>query len=360
MISGLRHGIALTALAAATSLLAHAQSATEPSQAQAQTQTQTLDTPRGRTTGQLRVPGSPARPAVVFLVGPSDGAELSVALAAQGVASLLIDPPDSEDTVAQWIAWLRNDARFPTVTVFGEGITNSAAIVAARAGRADGVITRGSTAAADEEIAHLMAAKTTVSSGSSSGDASGIARFVRTVPVLGRRGTTAARPVTARRSPRHVLLSAVGHVRIGIEWGQPQKRGREIWGSLVRWNEVWMPGADEATTVTTNGPLRIGSLQVPAGDHTLYLLPGADRTLLIVSNDVGQFHTVHDQGRELGRVELTAARRADSLEGLTFSIEPRGSEAVLKIAWDTREYSVQLATSAPSLRAGAQLSAGAR
>ena len=302
-------------------------------------------------TGHLRLPGSPARPPVVFLVGPSDGAELSAALAAQGVASLRIEPPDSEDTVAQWIAWLRNDQRFPTVTVFGEGITNTAAIVGARAGRADGVITRGSTAAAEAEIAHLVAARTTVSSGSSAGDSSAIARFVRTVPVLGRRGTSAARPATARRSPRRVLLSSAGSVRIGIEWGQPQKRGREIWGNLVRWNEIWMPGADEATTVTTNGPLRIGSLQVPAGDHTLYLLPATDRTLLIVSNDVGQFHTVHDQARELGRVEVTAAQRGDSLEGLTFSIEPRGSAQVLKIAWDTREYSVPIATSESSLRA---------
>ena len=346
MSSGLRFAIALAALASATSLLSvQAQSPAE------QAQTQTLETPRGRVTGQLRVPGAPTRPPVVFLVAPADGPALAAALAEQGVASLRIDGPDSDDTAAQWIAWLRNDERFPTVTVFGEGSTLGATIVAARAARADGVVTRGQTSAADAEIARLVAAKTTVNSGSTAGDAAAIATFVRTVPVLGRRGTSAARPATARRSPRHVVLSSIGPVRIGIEWGQPQKRGREIWGSLVRWNEVWMPGADEATTVTTNGPIRIGPLQVPAGDHTLYLLPGPDRTLLIISNDVGQFHTVHDQGRELGRVELTAAPRADSLEGLTFSIsvDTQGSAGILKLAWDTREYSVQISTSEPSL-----------
>jgi len=335
----------MTLLAAATFLLPlHARSPAEQAQAQ------TLETARGRVTGQLRLPTSPTRPPVVLLVAAADGSELAAALAAAGVASLRIDPPDSEDTAAQWIALLRNDERFPTVTVFGEDATLSAAVVAARAARADGVVTRAQTSAADAEIARLVAARTTVNSGSTVGDAAAIAAFVRTVPVLGRRGTTAARPATARRSPRHVVLSSIGSVRIGVEWGQPQKRGREIWGSLVRWNEVWMPGADEATTVTTNGPLRIGSLQVPPGDHTLYLLPGAERTLLIVSNDVGQFHTVHDQGRELGRVELTAAPRTDSLEGLTFSIDSHGSAGVLKIAWDTREYSVQISTSEPSLR----------
>jgi len=341
--SGLRRALILVAMAAAASLHAHAQAGAD--------QAQTLETSRGRMTGHLRVPVSPSRPPVVFLVAPADGTELAAALAAQGVASLRIDPPDAEDTVAQWIAWLRNDERFPTVTVLGEGGSLDAAVVGARAARADGVITRGPTSAADAEIGRLVASKTAVNSGATAGDATAIAAFVRTVPVLGRRGTSALRPAAARRSPRHVLLSAIGAVRIGIEWGQPQKRGREIWGSLVRWNEIWMPGADEATTVTTDGPLRIGSLQVPAGDHTFYLLPGADRTLLIVSNDVGQFHTVHDQGRELGRVELTAAPRAESLEGLMFSVDSRGSSGVLKIAWDNREYSVPIATSEPSLPA---------
>jgi hypothetical protein len=339
--SALRYAIALTSLAAATSLPGvHAQSPTD--------QAQILETARGPVTGLLRVPGSPTRSPVVFLVAAADGPALATALAAAGVASLRIDPPDSEDTAARWIALLRNDERFPTVTVLGERTTINLAVVAARAARADGVVIRGSTTAADAEIARLVAAKTSVDSGSTTGDAVAIAAFARTVPVLGRRGTTTARPATARRSPRHVVVSSIGAVRIGIEWGQPQKRGREVWGNLVRWNEVWMPGADEATTVTTNGPLRFGSLMVPAGDHTLYLLPSQDRTFLIISNDVGQFHTVHDQGRELGRTEMTAVPRADTVEGLSFSIDSHESMGALKVAWDTRAYSVQISTAESS------------
>jgi hypothetical protein len=123
--SALRYTIALTSLAAAASLLSlHAQSLTD--------QARILETARGRVTGLLRVPGSPSRPPVVFLVAPTDGPELATALAAAGVASLRIDPPDSEDTAAQWIALLRNDERFPTITVLGEGTTINLAVVAAR------------------------------------------------------------------------------------------------------------------------------------------------------------------------------------------------------------------------------------
>jgi hypothetical protein len=243
------------------------------------------------------------------------------------------------EATAQWIALLRNDVRFPTVTVFAEGVTMPAAVVAARAARADGVITRGDTARAAADLARLVAKAGTAT------DAASIAAFARTVPVLGRRGApTATRPTTARRSPRQVAMGSVGSVRVAIEWGAPQMRARDVWGGLVPWNAIWTPGADEATVMTTDGPLTIGTLDVPAGDHSLYVFPTADLVQLIVSRDVGQFHTVKDESLFLGRVDMTAATLTSSVEGLTFVIEGRGTTGTLKLIWDTREYSAPLSS----------------
>jgi hypothetical protein len=135
----------------------------------------------------------------------------------------------------------------------------------------------------------------------------------------------------------------VGSVRVAIEWGAPQKRGREIWGSLVPWNRVWMPGADEATVLTTDGLIAIGDVDVPAGDHTIYTLPSEDRLELIVSRDVGQFHTVYDEALVLGRLAMKMETRAESVEGLTFAIEGGGPSATLKLMWDTREFGARIA-----------------
>jgi hypothetical protein len=103
-----------------------------------------------------------------------------------------------------------------------------------------------------------------------------------------------------------------------------------------------MPGADEATTLVTDVPIVLGTLSVPAGDHTFYTWPDRDRFQLIVSKDVGQFHTVYNASQELGRTDMTLARRTDAVEGLTFAIEPRGDAGVLKLIWDDREYSVAI------------------
>ena len=228
------------ALAAAIAIGSHV-----PARAQAGgDQSLTLENIAGRPTGTLRLPQAPARPPVVLLMAGSgaDAAALATALAAEGVASLRQDGNMvTTEATAQWIARLRNDARFPTVTVFAEGVTMTAVVVAARAARADGVVTRGETTRAAAEIARLVARVGGATDGTS------IAAFARSVPVLGRRGApTVARPTTARRSPRQVAMASVGSVRVGIEWGAPEKRARDVWGGLVPWNAIWMPGADEA------------------------------------------------------------------------------------------------------------------
>lgn len=299
--------------------------------------------PTGRVQNALQLATTPGRHPVVLLV--SDRASSLVRpLAEEGVASLRLIGPVDENSLAQAIAVLRNDERFPTVTVFAEGAAVAAGVIAARAARADGVITRGPASEAAVELARVVATKLHLDSDDVADLTTRIAAFARTVPVLGRRGSSATRPTTARRSPRQVLLASIGAVRIGIEWGQPQKRGREIWGSLVKWNDIWMPGADEATAMTTSGPLTIGTLDVPAGDHTLYLFPSPEKVELVVSTDVGQFHTVHDASKELGRIVLTPSTRAEALEGLTFTVkaDASGSAGALTVGWDTREYSTQV------------------
>jgi hypothetical protein len=318
--------------------------------------------------------GAGRPPVVVLAAGPagtgasiagssnpsSEAASLASALAAAGVASLRTEATDAA-TLAQWIAHLRNDERFPTVSVVASGTAVEAAIIAARAARADGVMIPSQSAAVAtvaEEFARIQA-RAVVIPPTQSGEAgatdpprgaagpppltaAAIADLAKTTQPFGRRGTRATRPATKRGSPRRVLLATLGATRIGIEWGSPQKRGREIWGALVPWNNVWMPGADEATTITTNGPITIGNLELPAGDHTFYALPTADGFDLIVSRDVGQFHTVRAPELELGRVPMTVTTRAGIVEGLTFEIEPaRGAgPAVLKLIWDDREYAV--------------------
>ena len=152
------------------------------------------------------------------------------------------------------------------------------------------------------------------------------------------------------KSPRTTSTGVVDGVEISIEYGAPSKRGRAIWGGLLRWHEWWMPGADTATSITTTAPLLVGDLLVPAGAHTIYAIPGEEKFLLTINSRTGQFHTVYSPERDLGRVPMTLKMLAEPVEKMTFAIEPNaaGAGGHLKLIWDDREYSV--AVNAPPSR----------
>ena len=308
--------------------------------------------------GAVDVPLSVLRAPVVLIVTDADApSPLTDALKANGVASLLsttrdrgTSPADLErrvrDVVDRLTA-LRNDARFPTFSVIGLGAAAPVAAMAARLGRADGFVSIASIGAA-ADVARLIVPVLDAPDGERGAKA--IADFVRGVSPLGRNGTREQRPVAPRLSPRHVAIATLGGTLVGIEHGSPQTRGRAIWGALVPWDRVWMPGADEATTLSTSVPVSIGDLSVPAGDHTFYLWPQVDRVQLIVSRDVGQFHTVYNPQQELGRVGLTLTRRTDRAEGMMFRLDPaEAGGLMLKLVWDDREYGVRVTLAGTAL-----------
>jgi hypothetical protein len=155
-------------------------------------------------------------------------------------------------------------------------------------------------------------------------------------------GLEAQRP---RVSPHEVHDYTLDGSKISFDYGRPSKRGREIWGTLVPYGKWWMPGADEATILTTQDPLVLGgTLEVPAGKHTLYALPDPNVMKLIVNKQVGQFHTSYTPDMDLGRVDLTLRKLTEPVETLTYKVDavPEGG-GLLKLIWDDREYSVSVA-----------------
>ena len=145
-----------------------------------------------------------------------------------------------------------------------------------------------------------------------------------------------------RISPRDTVKATVDGGNFTIEYGRPSKRGRVIWGSLVPWNHWWMPGADESSTIVTDVPVVFaGSLTMPAGTHTIYTLPGDSEFKLIISKDVGTFHTQYHPDQDLGRVHMTLKKLTEPVEQMTLAVEPHeGGGGVFKLTWDDREYSV--------------------
>ena len=141
----------------------------------------------------------------------------------------------------------------------------------------------------------------------------------------------------ALASPAATVTTTLGGKTITIKYNQPSARCRTVIGGLVPYDAVWRTGANPATTLVTEGPLKIGTLEVPAGTHTIYSLPKAPGTpwQLIINNQTGQWGTVYKHDMDLGRTPMMSAKLPAPQETMTLSIEHvKGKTAELHIRWE--------------------------
>jgi hypothetical protein len=144
-----------------------------------------------------------------------------------------------------------------------------------------------------------------------------------------------------RVSPHETHTFTVDSAVITITYGRPSMRGRKIFGSLVPYNVVWMPGADEATIFETSAPLQFANFTLPAGKYSLYTMPSDKQWQLIINKRTGQFHTVYPSQDDLIKLPMTAEPLTAPVEQLTISAAPRSQGGgAIQLEWETTRFSV--------------------
>jgi hypothetical protein len=137
-----------------------------------------------------------------------------------------------------------------------------------------------------------------------------------------------------------------GPARIAISYGQPHARGRTVEGGLVPRDTVWRFGANAATTLHTDLDITLGTLKLPRGDYSLFVLYTGTAWQLIVNRGTGQWGTDRDASKDVGRVTLASRALAEPEESMTIylvpnSPQPRSGYAelagVLRIKWGRTE-----------------------
>lgn len=140
--------------------------------------------------------------------------------------------------------------------------------------------------------------------------------------------------------------SHVAGAHILVDYGTPTRRGRDIFGVVVPWGQVWRTGANRATHLTTDKPLVLGdpatgTLQVPAGEYTLFSILAEDGGHLIVNRQTGQTGTAYDAAQDLGRVRMRRRMVAEPVEQFTIQVAAvEGGGGELRLVWDRSVFAV--------------------
>ena len=154
---------------------------------------------------------------------------------------------------------------------------------------------------------------------------------------------------TKQYSPEMVVQFARGELELSVFYNRPFKKGRDIFGGLVPYGQVWRTGANEATTFSTNEDLFINGQILKAGTYTLWTIPNRDQWKVIFNSKEYSWG-IDREGQPMREAEFDALTVTIMPEELDreveqFTIGFKDSDPIeMDLRWDDTEVSVPLKT----------------
>lgn len=162
------------------------------------------------------------------------------------------------------------------------------------------------------------------------------ALFVGAVHVL-----CAQETFKTRSSPLALTNMRYRDAYVKITYSQPQKRGRETFGKLVPYGEVWRTGANEATEITLTRDVIVNNEVLKTGTYSIFTIPQKDRWTIIINADVGLWGSYnYNEKLDVMRFEVPVQQNNVFFEAFTMLFDQKNDLADLLIMWDEVKLSV--------------------
>ncbi|MBV6643046.1 MAG: DUF2911 domain-containing protein [Cyclobacteriaceae bacterium] len=146
-------------------------------------------------------------------------------------------------------------------------------------------------------------------------------------------------------SPRGSITQWVGNTYVTIGYERPAARGREIFGNLVPYGELWRTGAGYCTQISVDQPVKIGNERVAAGRYSLFTIPGKEEWVVILNADTTLYGTYgYNPARDVIRFIAKPRPSSRFYESLTFDIDVVPNDAVVYLSWANTQISFTINT----------------
>ncbi len=159
-------------------------------------------------------------------------------------------------------------------------------------------------------------------------------------------GLPLVREQTKKYSPERTAHYEAAGITLDVHYCGPYKKGREIFGSLVPYNQVWRTGANEPTTFTTNKDIHFGGESLPAGTYSLWTIPGPEVWTVILNSEVpdwgvtmtsGGSKTTRNPDTDVLQVAVPVLYLPDVVEQFTINFNLVRREMYMSLSWDQTE-----------------------
>ena len=130
------------------------------------------------------------------------------------------------------------------------------------------------------------------------------------------------------------VSQTVANTEIVVTYDRPVARGRELFGGIVPYGEIWNPGANDATTISVSRPVTINGRLLDAGSYSIWAIPDPAQWTVIFSRAADVYHIPYP-GEEHDALRLMVApTQGDHLETMAFyfpMVEKKDAE--LRLHW---------------------------
>ena len=138
-----------------------------------------------------------------------------------------------------------------------------------------------------------------------------------------------------RQSQHAVVMQRIGITDITVNYHRPLANGRQIWGKIVPYGQVWRAGANENTTITFTDPVTIEGQPLDKGTYGLHMIPGESQWTLIFSKnskDWGSF--TYKQEEDALRVNVKP-QTAEAYNVLAYDFDDvKPDSTIVTMRWD--------------------------
>jgi hypothetical protein len=144
-------------------------------------------------------------------------------------------------------------------------------------------------------------------------------------------------PTTAKTgSPHQTAMANIGETHVHIDYSAPSVRNRTIWNGLVAYDQVWVTGAHQATSINFSTDVIINGQRVPQGQYAFFTIPNKDEWTLILNKNYEQhLADEYDQGLDILRHKVKPETLEEPVEMLTYEVKPgTARNGAITMSWE--------------------------
>lgn len=155
---------------------------------------------------------------------------------------------------------------------------------------------------------------------------------------------------TPPASPTFELKGTIGLTEVKVVYSRPSAKGRKVFGSLVRFDELWRTGANASTKISFSEDVKVGGEPVPAGEYALYSIPGKEEFTIILNSNTGHWgKDGYNADEDVARFKVPTKHPSSHYETFTISFSDfTTNSAKLNMKWEKTKAVIPIEADADS------------